>query len=916
MAFPAGTKFGPYEIQSLLGAGGMGEVYRARDTRLDRAVAIKVLASHLSSSPELKQRMEREARAISSLNHPNICHLYDIGSHDGTDYLVMEFLEGETLAARLRRGAMPFNEALKIGAAVAEALAVAHRHGIVHRDLKPGNIMLTKAGAKLMDFGLAKSAVTGFDTAGASAPLLSAARTISEASPISPLTTAGAVVGTIQYMSPEQVEGQEVDGRTDVFSFGAVLYEMITGKRAFEGKSQLSVASAILEKEPDSISTLKPMTPPALDRTIRKCLAKSLEERWQSAGDLATQLTWMMDTSATGPGVAAQGTERPEHWGRFSWLVGALLSMLLIGGVWVWMSLHRATAVGQVMRFSMELPEGDALGGTWYWYPSIAISADGSQVAYVTHRGGDSQIYLRPIGDTTPRAIPGTERADMPFFSPDGQWLGIYAGGKIKKVPLAGGPTVTIAETAFKGGTWGSDGTIYFGDGSGLMKVAATGGEPQRVTTLDARSGETDQVFPEVLPGGKALLFTVLNMQQPSFDEADIALVELATGKRKILIKQGTDPHYVSSGHLVFIRAGELLAVPFDVDHLEIKGAAVPVVENVLENPRIGAGQYAVSKDGLLVYIPGGVTYGEHEMVMVDRAGNAKPLTSNKRPYEDFTISPDGKYLAITIEGPVTNTWIHDIARDTETRFNFGIENRDPTWTPDGKRIAYSGFKDGKYAVLWKPLDGSAPEEPLILSDHSADAWFFSPDGGTLLYADWQFGGALNIGALPLQDREHARLIFPAKYNVEWAILSPDGKWIAYDSDESGRPEVYVAPYPALEPRERISTDGGLHPLWAPNGRELYYRMGTTQEDMERRFLGEKTRVMAVSIETKPALKAGKPHMLFEGPYFESGHDIAITPDGKGFILIRENDTQTGPKEIEVVVNWPQELRQRVRVGN
>ena len=916
MALTSGTKLGPYEIQSALGAGGMGEVYRARDTRLDRTVAIKVLASHLSSSLELKQRMEREARAISSLNHPHICHLYDIGSQDGIDYLVMEFLEGETLAARLLKGALPLNETLKIGITVAEALAVAHRQGIVHRDLKPGNIMLTKSGAKLMDFGLAKAASAGPSSAATNAPLLSAARTMSEASPMSPLTTAGAIVGTIQYMAPEQVEGKEVDGRSDIFSFGAVLYEMVTGKRAFAGKSQLSVASAILEKEPDSISTLKPMTPPALDRTIRKCLAKNPEERWQSASDLATQLSWMTDASAAGSGIAAQGAPRRERWGRFGWLLSAVLTLLLIGSVWAWMSSHWATTAGQVMRFSIGLPEGDALGGTWYWYPSIAISADGSQVAYVTHRGGDSQIYLRRIGDPTPKAIPGTERADMPFFSPDGQWLGIYSGGKIKKVPLAGGPTVTIAETAFKGGTWGPDGTIYFGSGSGLTRVAATGGEPQALTTLDAKSGETDQVFPEVLPGGKALLFTVRNMQQPSFDEADIALVELATGKRKILIKQGTDPHYVSSGHLVFMRAGDLLAVPFDAGKLEIKGAPVPVVENVLENPRIGAGQYAVSKDGLLVYISGGVTYGEHEMVMVDKAGNTKPLTSTKRPYEDFSISPDGKYIAITIEGPVTNTWIHDIARDTETRFNFGIENRDPTWTPDGKRIAYSGYKDGKYAVFWKPLDGSAPEEPLILSDHSLDAWFFSPDGGTLLYADWQFGGALNIGALPLQDREHARLIFPAKYNVEWAILSPDGKWVAYDSDESGRPEVYVAPYPTLEPRERISANGGLHPLWAPDGRELYYRMGTTQEDMEQRFLGQKTRVMAVSIETKPAFKAGQPHMLFEGPYFESGHDLAITPDGKAFILIRENDTQTGPRTIEVVVNWPEELKQRARVGN
>lgn len=914
MPLASGTKFGPYEIQSLLGAGGMGEVYRARDTRLDRAVAIKILASHLSSSPELKQRMEREARAISSLNHPNICHLYDLGSQNGTDYLVMEFLEGETLAERLRRGALPLSDVLKIGTTVAEALALAHRQGIVHRDLKPGNIMLTKRGARLMDFGLAKSAHSGVPGAATNAPLLSAAQTLSEASPMSPLTSAGAVVGTIQYMSPEQVEGKEIDGRSDVFSFGAVLYEMVTGKRAFEGKSQLSVASAILEKEPEEISTLKPTSPPALDRTIRKCLAKQPDDRWQSASDLATQLSWIADASATGTAVAATAAGRSTNWRQFGWIVSGLLMLLLIAAL-AWSPLHRAKEAGPVMRFSIPLPEGDALGGTWYWYPSIAISGDGTQVAYVTHHGGNSQIYIRRVGEAMPRAIPGTERADMPFFSPDAQWLGIYSGGEMKKVPLAGGPTVTIAKTAFKGANWTEDGTIYFANGAGLMKVAESGGTPQTVTTLDAKAGETDQEYPELLPGGKALLFTVRNMEEPSFDEADIAAVKLTTGERKILVKQGTDAHYLSSGHLVFMRGGVLMAVPFDADKLEVMGAAVPVVENVLENPRIGAGQYAASKNGMLVYIPGGVTYGEHEMVFVDKTGNTKPLTATKRPYEDFTVSPDGKYLAITIEGAITNTWIHDIARDTETRFNFGIENRDPSWTPDGKRIAYSGHKDGKYAIFWKPLDGSAPEEPLLQKDFPVFAWFFSPDGNTLLYADTLFGGANNVGALPLQDRQHDRTIFPPNYNVEWAVLSPDGKWIAYDSDESGRPEVYLAPYPALAPRERISTDGGLHPLWAPDERELYYRMGTTAEEMEQRFLGQKSRVMAVSIETKPTLKVGQPRMLFEGPYFESGHDIAITPDGKGFILIRENDA-TGPREIEVVVNWLSELKQRAPASN
>ena len=914
MALTSGTKLGPYEIVAPVGAGGMGEVYRARDSRLDRTVAIKILASDLSSSPELKQRMEREARAISCLNHPNICHLYDIGSHSGTDYLVMEFLEGETLADRLRKRAMPLNEILKVGIAIAEALALAHRNGIVHRDLKPGNIMLTQQGAKLMDFGLAKSSLAGLDSASANAPLLSAARTMSEASPLSPLTTAGAIVGTIQYMSPEQVEGREIDGRSDIFSFGAVLYEMLSGKRAFEGKSQLTVASAILEKEPESLSTLKPRTPPALDRTIRKCLAKRADDRWQSASDLATQLNWITDASTSGastPVVEQRANRKP-----LVWLMTALIAMLVIAAGWVWIAFRGAAPAQRVMRFSISLPEGDALGGTWYWHRSLAISDDGSQIAYVAHRAGESRIYLRAIGDAMGREVPGTERADMPFFSPDGKWLGIYSGGAIKKVPLAGGPTVTIAQTSFKGGTWASDSMIYFSNGGGLMKVPATGGDPQKITTLDVKRHEVDEVYPELLPGGKSLMFTARTMEQASFDDADIAVVNLATGERKILIKQGTDAHYVSSGHLLFMRAGVLLAVPFDPQKLETRGAVVPVAEKIIENPRIGAGQYAISKDGLLVYIPGGVTYGEHELVIVDKAGNAKPLTANKRPYEDFTISPDGKFIATTIEGPVTNSWIHDIARDTDTRFNFGIENRDPAWSADGKHIAYSGYKDGKYAVFWKSRDGSTLEEVLVLADKNVDAWFFSPDGGTLLYADSQFDGQQNIDALPLRDKQNVRAVFPAQFEVEWAILSPDGKWIAYNSFESGRPEVYVSPYPAIEPRERISTNGGLHPLWSPDGRELYYRTAASPDELVHRALAQKTRVMAVSIETKNGFKAGQPHMLFEGPYFASGHDIAITPDGKGFILIRETDSQTGPRQIETVVNWFEELKQRAHPEN
>ncbi len=902
MPLASGTKLGPYEIVSPLGAGGMGEVYRAKDTRLGRDVAVKILPKEMSADAARKVRFEREAKTVSALNHPNICTLHDIGSQDGVEYLVMECVEGETLAKRLERGALPLEQVLKYGAQIADALDKAHRAGIVHRDLKPGNVMLAPGGLKLLDFGLAKSAAPAANLA-----------TLTAAPVQSPVTQEGMVVGTFQYMSPEQVEGKEVDGRSDIFSLGAVLYEMLTGHRAFAGKSQLSVASAILEREPEPISALKPLTPLALERTIKKCLAKHPDERWQSASDLATQLAWLTDGSATSGVGAVKSPAQSWLRSRMAWVASGLLafSLFLVGTKWFGEKLPGGSA--RVMRFTIALPAGDVLGGSWWWYRTVAVSADGSQIAYVAHKDGQSLIYLRGIGEANARPVAGTEGADMPFFSPDGQWLGIVVDGKLKKVPLAGGPAVTIAAAASYGACWAQDDTIYFGGSEGLSRVPSGGGTPQSVTRLERKNQETDHRFPEIMPGGRSLLFAVRNASQPSFDEADIAALNLATGEKKILVKAGTDPHYVSPGYLVYVRAGVLFAVPFDAEKLEVRGTAVPVAENILENPRIGAGQYAISNDGLLVYIQGGVSYGEHELVFVDRSGNARPLTAKKRPYEDFTVSPDGKLIATTIEGPVTDTWIHDIARDTETRFTFGEENRDPAWTADGKRIAYSGVRNGGHNIFWKPLDGSSPEEALLPEDSSAYAWFFTGDGRSLVYAVADPGHTQNIGVLPLNDRVHGKILFPEKYNVEWAILSPDSKWIAFNSDESGRLEVYVAPYPSLAPREKISTDGGRHPLWSSDGRELFYRTSARVESLEQRALGQLSRVMAVSIETKPSLKAGKPRMLFEGPYFDSGHDIAVTPDGKGFILIREIDSQNGPREMGAIVNWPEELKQRVR---
>jgi Tol biopolymer transport system component len=911
MALGAGTRLGPYEIVSAIGAGGMGEVYRARDTRLERTVAIKVLPIHLSDNAELKQRLEREARTISSLNHPHICTLYDVGHQDGTDFLVMEFLEGETLAERLRRGPLPLPELLKIGSEIADALDKAHRAGIVHRDLKPANVMLTKSGCKLLDFGLAKEAA--MSAAAGAAPLVSAAVTMDGPSPqLSPLTTHGAIVGTIQYMSPEQIEGKEADGRSDIFALGAVLYEMAAGKRAFEGKSQLSTATAILEKEPEPLSATQPTSRPALEHCIRTCLVKDRESRRQSARDVLQDLQW----------IAKDGAQLGRHPasakapGR-TWVLAAVAAAgILIVAAIAWRLARPANAPVPVMRFTIAVPAGESLGGSWYQPPGIALSGDGMQLAFVAHHDGISQLFLRSLSDVTARPVAGTEGAHTPFFSPDGRWLGFYSSGKLMKVAMAGGPPVAVAtppedEIGVSGAFWAANDTIYFGSGKGVFKVPAGGGSPVAVTKLDPRNSEIQQGFPQLLPGGKALLFVVRTTEEASVDNADIWAVTLATAQRKLVIKSGTDPHFTRSGHLVFLRAGVLFAVAFDAERLEVKGEATPIVENVRENPRVGAGQFSIADDGSLVYVPGGVSFGEHELVMVDKSGKTRSLTANARPYEDFSISPDGRFIATTIEGSVTDTWIHNIARDTDSRFTFGVEHRDPCWTPDGTRITYSGYKDGKDALFWKPVDGNGPEELLVTSDTDAYPWFWSRDGRILLYSKASPSGSAEVWALSMPDRT-TRPILQSQFDDEYAIFSPDGKWIAYNSNESGRDEVYVMPFPSLSPRTRVSTNGGRHPLFSPDGRQLYYRSGTSLEAMDQRALAATSRVMAVSIDTKSGLNVGAPRALFEGPFFDSGHDWAITPDGNNFLFIRDKATQAAPAEMNVVLNWFEELKRRI----
>jgi Tol biopolymer transport system component len=891
MSLAAGSKLGPYEIVGPLGAGGMGEVYRARDTRLDRTIAIKILPAQFSTDPVRKQRFEREAKTISSLNHPHICVLHDVGSQDGVDYLVMECVEGETLAKRLEKGALPLEQVLRIGSQIADALDKAHRAGIVHRDLKPGNIMLTPTGAKLLDFGLAKPA----------APPASVATLTGAATQTTPMTEEGAIVGTFQYMSPEQVGGKELDGRSDIFSLGAVLYEMLTGQRAFPGKSQLSVASAILDKEPAPISTLKPMTPPALDHSIRRCLAKEQERRWQSAADLADELQWIADAGSQ-LALAPTGTERGARarWqGILMWGVVSLL-LAAITGLAIWNV--KPSPPSAVSRTVITLPPGQRLAGLDQ--PAVALSPDGVHLAYVAIQGGTQQIYLRAMDSLQARPIPGTEGATAPFFSPDCQWLGFFAGNKLKKVSMSGGAVQTLGDAAFPGGaSWGRGGMIAFAPAwaSVLRQLPEAGGAPQLLTRFE--KGEINHRWPEFLPGGEAVLFAAA---ESSFDwtNAQVAVQADGTGERRNLIQGATYPRYSPSGHLLYAQAGGLMAVPFDPQRLEVMGAAVPVVEGVLQSRNTGAAQYSFSANGSLVYVTGSVQEDRRRLVWVNRNGAEEPVAAPARAYMFPRLSPDARRIAVAMaEQGVVQVWLHDPSRETLTRFTFeGNRNLNSVWTPDGKRIAFNSNKEGPpQDLFWQMADGSGGLERLTKGEYARVPMSWSPDGQLLAFMENNPTTGYDIWVLRLADRK-AQPFLRTPFNESVPRFSPDGRWLAYISNESGRYEVYVQPYPGPGGKWLISTEGGTEPAWNSNGRELFYRSGD--------------KMMAVDIATQPSFTAGKPRVLFEGRYVATpatSPNYDVSRDGQRFLMLKPNEQEaSAPTQINVVINWFEELKRRV----
>ena len=890
MTIAAGARLGPYEILSPLGAGGMGEVYRARDTRLDRIVAIKVLPDHLASNPESRQRFEREARAASSLNHPHICALYDIGHQDGLDYLVMELIDGESLAARLTKGQLATDLVIRYAVHIADALDKAHRAGIVHRDLKPDNIMLAKSGAKLLDFGLARMQSDD------KKPILSQTAVPTERQS---LTAEGTILGTLQYMTPEQLEGQEADARTDIFAFGAVVFEMATGKPAFTGKSHASLIGAILHTEPPAISTIQPMVPAALDHVVRACLAKEPDDRWQTAHDVELALSGIAERTSQ----RAEGAPVTTHRNISHVLLGLFLGLVLGGAIAStgYFLLGRpqpySTVPATPKRLTIRLGDNEPLALTAFTplaigRLAIALSPDGSNLVYVANHNGKAQLYLRPLDQLDVVPVPGTGGAYNPFFSPDGKWVAFFADNKLKKIPLSGGEPVTLCEARNPvGANWGPNDTIFFGDQEGgvLTRVSAKGGAPEIVPVND--------IITEVhlLPDGRWLLYST-NNSGSNPDYATIKALSLDTGETTLVLEGGSNPHYIPDGRLIFTRAGSLMSTPFDLVNCKVTGPALSLVQGI-RGESYGNAQFSVSLNGTLVYVPGASGW-IGKPVWVDRQGVVTPTAMPTQCYASFALSPDGRRLAMGIGDAKDDIWIYDFARGASLRLTVDGNNVAPVWSPDGKRVAYLSVRGKESGIFWKSADGSGPETRLTTGETNQAPESWSPDGRMLSIVEFKPNDAGDIWVLPVDGDRTPRPFLRTRFSEFFSAFSPDGRFITYTSDESGRYEVYVRPYPGPGGQWQVSTEGGEEPIWSPKGDELFYRNGE--------------KWMVATAQTRPDFSAGPPSVMFEARFINvPGLSHSVSPDGKRQLMIKGTDQEPAPKELNVVLNLFEDTRRR-----
>ena len=803
-----GKTLSHYKILSKLGQGGQGEVYLAEDSRLDRKVALKILPEHLSERADLRERFEREARAVSSLNHPHICTLHDIGEQDGIHYLVMEHLEGESLADRLEKGALSLEQTLEYAIQIADALDKAHRQGVVHRDLKPGNIMLVKSGAKLLDFGLAKLKATE-----ATEENLSELPT-EQAS----LTAEGTILGTLQYMAPEQLEAKDTDSRTDIFAFGAAVYEMATGKKAFEGSSQASLIAAIMEKEPRPMAELQPMTPSAIDRVVKKCLAKEPDSRWQTASDLQDEMKWI--TEGGSQAVPAPLTAHSKIRDRLGWVAAALLFVITVVALAV-PYLRRPATAARPVRFAI-FPSAK---GVLSWHPSVEISPDGTQVAFIATVDGKQFLWVRPLDSLQARPLPGTEGASFPFWSPDGQNLAFVSGTKLYKIAISGGSPQDLCDvlgTYRSGGTWSRDGIIVFGVLTGpLYQVAAVGGEATPVTVLNQSKQEWGHVHPDFLPDGRHFLY----LARSSVPENNaVYLRSLDSEETRRLLPGNSIAKYGAPGYLFFGNQSVLMAQPFDSARLELSGEPFPVVDTVYYDGEEGDMDFSVSTNGVLVYRRGSQNT---RLVWVDRTGKEIRAVGPAGEYRNPAVSPDETRIAITRNDPQTGNrdlWLYDLARDTPSRFTFHSANEsDPVWPPDGQYVVFSSNRENTYGLYQKLASGVGQEEALVKSDVVRFPRDWSVDGHFIVYETEDAKTEVDLWALPLLGDQEPFPFLQTEFPEREGSLSPNGSWMVYDSTESGRREVYVQSFPTPGSKWQVSTQGGSTPKWRKDGRELFY---------------------------------------------------------------------------------------------
>jgi Tol biopolymer transport system component len=876
MPLAAGTRLGPYEITAPIGAGGMGEVYRAKDTRLDRTVAIKVLPAHLSSNPDVRQRFEREARAISSLNHPNICTLHDIGNQNGIDYLVMEFIEGETLASRLRTGPLSPIEALNYSIQIANALDKAHRQGIVHRDLKPGNIILTKSGVKLLDFGLAKY----------TAP---ATESVSKLETGQPLTREGTVLGTFQYMAPEQLEGDEADARTDIFAFGAVVYEMAAGKKAFEGKTQASLIAAILKEEPKPISHIQPMTPPLLERFVKICLAKDPEDRWQSAHDARLELQGILESLSHPEAYTSITIAQPKKL-KLGWIVGIIGGALAI--VFAALYFIRSSAEQQrLLRFEIVPPDEKA------WFTGtgpLTMSPDGKHLAFLNNADGRRTLWVRSFDSIEARQLPGTEYTVAPFWSPDSRYLGFFAKGKLMKIDISGGlPQIICDAETNRGGSWGSRGIIIFAIRANgpLFQVPASGGEPKPATRLDGTAGEISHRFPTFLPDGRRFLYLV---RGTTLNQA-IYAGSLDSNEKKFVLNSTSRVHYAPPGYLLYGREGELLVQAIDSKTLALNGTPILITKNVFHSPT-GQSVITASNNGILAYWSGNIS--AFQLSWFDRSGNNLGTlgegggTSDARYHR---LSPDGTQLAWLRPDPnlaSPDIWVTDTVRDVSTRLtSLSAYDENPVWSPDGKTILFNrDLSDDQYEIYSISPTGVGGEKILMKDGVQINDW--SKDGKWLI--GQRKGKRSDLWIVPMSGAGKPYPFLASEFYEFQASFSPDGRWVAYTSDESGDYEVYIQPFPASGKKWRISTNGGAEPRWRRDGKELFYF------SLDRK-------VMAVDVKTNDEnLEAGVPKKLFQAVilsgFFPIGMDYDVTADGQRFIISSAVQQATPP--VNVIFNW------------